>query len=393
MNLGYFSHTNLNVSETFIYDLVKDLSVDPDIALTYYSGRSTGEMAFDFKLNAIKTGYSENGEQRSYKAYKVGQILGGGKGFEMKSAVQRKYALKAASKFVSAPLDVAFIEYANSAVLLREFLESKGIPYIVHVHGYDITSSLSDPVYSQQLNLVLSGAKYLIAASHYMKRLLVLLGAKEEKIKVVRIGIDVDSIHPMPWKERVLLPPSVIFLGRLTEKKHPIALLHAFKIVKETIPAAKLTIIGDGPLMNDVVQRIKQLDLTDSVSLLGSLPREKSFPIMNKHWVFAQHSVTARSGDQEGYALSPAEAAAHELPVVSTLHNGIPEHVIEGVTGFLVPEFNFEMMAERIIYLLQNPEIAGKMGKAGRVNIAGINKQELRIATIKSLLKDAMNKK
>jgi colanic acid/amylovoran biosynthesis glycosyltransferase len=223
-----------------------------------------------------------------------------------------------------------------------------------------------------------------------MRRLLVLLGADENKIRVIRIGIDVASIKPMAWEERIKKGPSIVFLGRLTEKKHPIALLYAFNIVLTKIPEAKLTIIGDGPLKNEVVNTIKRLNLENSVSLLGSLPREKSFPILNAHWVFAQHSVTSKTGDKEGYALSPAEAAAHELPVVSTLHNGIPEHVIDGHTGYLVPEFNYEAMAEKLIYLLQNPKDAEKMGKAGRMNIEKLNNQQQRIASIKSLLFDCL---
>ena len=107
---------------------------------------------------------------------------------------------------------------------------------------------------------------------------------------------------------------------------------------------------------------------------------------MNKHWIYAQHSVTAISGDKEGYAISPAEAAAHELPVVSTIHNGIPEHVIDGETGFLVPEFDYESMAERIIQLIQNPMLAKKMGRAGRNNILALNNPQKRIDKIYNLL-------
>jgi colanic acid/amylovoran biosynthesis glycosyltransferase len=385
MKLGYFSYSNLRVSETFIYDLVKDLSQHEQVDLTYYSGMSTGEIVSDFKLNYVLTGYAEIGEKLSFRAFKLGQIFG--KGYQYKSAVQRWFAFRALKKRVRDLPDVAYIDYADSGVLVREFLEYKKIPYILHVHGFDITSSLNDTVFARQLTKVFSGATYILVASDYMRRLLLLLEVKAEKIKVIRYGIDVKAITPMKWEERMLHPPSVIFLGRLTDKKHPIALLHAFKLVLEKFPTARLTIIGDGVLKKVVEDRVVLLNLTKSVDLLGSLPREKAFPIINRHWVFAQHSVTSRSGDQEGYALSPAEAAAHELPVVSTIHNGIPEHVIDGTTGFLVPEFNFEAMAEKIVLLLQNPKLAEKMGKAGRINIASINIQEKRVSEIADLLK------
>ena len=129
------------------------------------------------------------------------------------------------------------------------------------------------------------------------------------------------------------------------------------------------------------------LYLTSKVEMLGALPREKSFKILNDSWVYAQHSVTSLSGDQEGYAISPAEATLHELPVVSTYHNGIPEHVIDDKTGFLVKEYDYETMADRIIELIKNPTLSEKMGKAGRKNILDINNPQKRIMEISDLLK------
>jgi len=116
------------------------------------------------------------------------------------------------------------------------------------------------------------------------------------------------------------------------------------------------------------------------------MPHESALELLSNHWVYAQHSVTAMNGDQEGFAISPAEAAAYELPVVSTLHNGIPEHVIDGVTGFLVREFDYESMAERIIQLLQNPDLSMKMGQNGRKNILKLNNPEKRIESVHSIL-------
>jgi glycosyltransferase involved in cell wall biosynthesis len=163
--------------------------------------------------------------------------------------------------------------------------------------------------------------------------------------------------------------------------------------VRKKIPDVKFTIIGDGPLLQDVKARISSLKLEKNITLMGALPRDKAFPIMNNHWIYAQHSVTAISGDKEGYAISPAEAAAHELAVVSTLHNGIPEHVKEGITGFLVPEFDYESMAQRIIQLIENPTLAEEMGKAGRENIITLNDPDKRIDCIFGLLREIYNER
>jgi glycosyltransferase involved in cell wall biosynthesis len=164
--------------------------------------------------------------------------------------VQKKMAYSAIEKHLEIDTNVALIDYASSAILVREYLELKKIPYIVHVHGYDITSAIADPQYKKELNSVLNGAIFFIAASNYMKRLLVLLGADEAKIIVVRYGIDVDQMIPIEWETRLKSPPSLIFLGRLTPKKHPIALLHAFKQVLDAVPNARDRFTCDEPLTN-----------------------------------------------------------------------------------------------------------------------------------------------
>ena len=382
MKVSYFSHTTINPSETFIYDLFIGLK-EKNPEITFFSGKSSGKSILS---DVVYTGYAEEGLNLSFLAYKFGQIQRGN-GLRYKNALQNKFSYKALRKHVIDLPDVAYIDYATSATLLVDFLSEHKIPFIVHVHGYDITSATNDPIYLINALEVFRKAQFVIAASHYIRKLLIMLGCPEAKIRVIRYGINVKEIKPSSWEERRKGSPNVIFLGRLTAKKNPIALLHAFKIVKEKVPQSKLTIIGDGEQKEVVQNRIKNLGLNSSVNLLGVLGREKSFPILNQHWVYAQHSVTAPSGDQEGFAISLAEAAAHELPVVSTLHNGIPENVLDRETGYLVNEFDYEAMGEKIIELLKNPELAEAMGKAGRIHIEQMCEPQKRIDDVLGLLK------
>ena len=180
--------------------------------------------------------------------------------------------------------------------------------------------------------------------------------------------------------------PSFVHFGRLTEKKHPIATLEAFMEVFQSIPKARLTFIGDGPLREELNRRIAAYGLEKVVTCIGSLEQSLALREVQRHWVFVQHSVTSKSGDQEGFALSPAEAALMEMPVVSTLHNGIPEHVIDGETGYLVNEFDYETMAERMIELAGNSELRSEMGEAGRANILGLCHSGKRFEALRELL-------
>jgi colanic acid/amylovoran biosynthesis glycosyltransferase len=82
--------------------------------------------------------------------------------------------------------------------------------------------------------------------------------------------------------------------------------------------------------------------------------------------IFVLTSVKATDGDMEGQGLVLQEAQAVGLPVLSTLHNGIPEGVIDGKSGFLVPERDVDALTERLQYLIEHPELWPEMGRCGR---------------------------
>lgn len=389
IKLGYFTQVLFGVSETFIYDLVTALNHDKNIDFTYISKHEKSLQA-EFSINNLTVNFSHKYISWLIRWYKINELLGRD-GSSAKMNLKKWLALKALTKKVTKKFDVAFIEFADTAILLMDYLARQKTPFIVHVHGHDITSSLNDKAYKEELIILFEKAAFFIAASEYMKRRLILLGCDENKIKVIRLGVDSKHIEATPWSERIKLSPSIIFLGRLTAIKNPIALLYAFQKVKQEIPEVTLSIIGDGEMKAAVLNTIAKLGLSNAVTLYGALPREKSFPILKSHWIYAQHSVTSLRGDTEGFAISLAEAALHELPVVSTIHNGITENVIDGKTGYLVPEYNYEAMADRLIYLIKNPTVAEEMGKAGKKHILNLCNPTMRIEVIKSLIIETNN--
>ncbi|MDT0647439.1 glycosyltransferase family 4 protein [Zunongwangia sp. F260] len=392
MKAGYFTHTNIGPSETFIYDLVKGLNAEKDIDLTFVTGHKKKPIVVDFSLNSIASGYSENNKEWSFRAYKLGQVLGG-RGYYFKSEVQSKSAYKALNTNGLDNFDVAYVEYATSGVLLMQYLKEKNIPCVLHVHGYDVTAARNDPEYSKKLFELYKYCSYIVTPSEHLKRLIILQGCEADKIKVI-YPFEVSSlINPENWKNRYKNKPAITFLGRLTQKKNPIALLYAFSLVIKEYQDFQLNILGGGDLLNACKIKAKELGIEKYVFFHGVVDRTKAFDFLNNSWIYAQHSVTSNSGDQEGFPVSLAEAAAHALPLVSTIHSGITENIIEGQTGFLVQEYNYEAMAEKIIYLIKNPAIAEKMGKAGRKHIMDICSPGQRVKKIKELLLHASNQK
>ena len=143
-------------------------------------------------------------------------------------------------------------------------------------------------------------------------------------------------------------------------------LLDAFRRAVQDIPNLYLDHIGEGPLTASAEHFIQVFDLDPYVTLHGGRPHDYVLDLMKGADIFVQHSVTDPvTGDEEGLPVAILEAMAHGLPVISTHHAGIPEAVIDGVTGYLVPEGDTKAMAARLCELARNPVLRRKMGEAG----------------------------
>lgn len=261
--------------------------------------------------------------------------------------------------------EVVFIDYGITAALTLRMVSDLNLPYVVHFHGFDVTSALSVDWYRDVLPRVVSEARAVVVPSQHLRRLLAVEIGTRREITCVPCGPDLDLVTVI--KDEVSPQPfRVCALGRLTAKKNPLALIEAFKIVVEAVPEARLDWIGDGELRGKVEQRISEYNLHGRITMHGALPHRDALEILAGASVFVQHSVTSLSGDQEGLPVAILEAIAMGVPVVSTIHSGIPEAVEAGVDGFLVPEHNYELMAERIVGLLTKEAILTQ--EAGRNN-------------------------
>ena len=260
--------------------------------------------------------------------------------------------------------DVIWFCYGTVASWSLEFLEECKIPYIIEVHGYDISEAFTKESYSSRFVDVANSARALICASNHTRNRCVLKGVKPDVCSVIRYALDAQVIRPRGLTKSD--QPSFVQFGRLTEKKQPLVTLEAFKLVLAGNPSATMTFIGSGNLESKIKEQIKVCGLSESVRVLPAMSREQALAIVEQHWVYCQHSVTAGTGDQEGFALSPAEAALLELPVVSTFHNGIPEHVRNMETGILVTEYDIQAMAKAMNALIADETMRAQFGVNGR---------------------------
>jgi len=161
----------------------------------------------------------------------------------------------------------------------------------------------------------------------------------------------------------------IVIIGRLVEKKGIGYALQAISRVIAAGRALSCTIIGAGPLRGALERLIGELGIGAHVRMIGSKSHDEVMQVMAQSHILVAPSVTAADGDEEGIPNTLKEAMAMGLPVISTLHAGIPELVENGVSGFLVPERDAEALAERLQRLVDHPETWTAMARAGRCRI------------------------
>ena len=187
-----------------------------------------------------------------------------------------------------------------------------------------------------------------------------------EKIFLNSYGVDLNFFK---GADPVSAPPTFLAVGRFVEKKAPYLTLVAFKEGVEKYPKARLTFVGDGPLMDVCKNLSKALGLSNSVNYLGVCSPLEVVEQKRQVRGFVQHSIQDWSGDSEGTPVAVLEAGAAGLPVVSTNHCGIKEAVLDKKTGYLVEEGDVKGMAGRMIELIKYPHLAGRLGLSAREHI------------------------
>lgn len=228
-----------------------------------------------------------------------------------------------------------------------------GLPLYIKVHGTDVNRLNGDKA-SRQALAVVDKAERVICVSKALKNRLVQLGAPSERIAILHNGVDRRIFHAMP-REEVRerfgidrMERIVLFVGNLKKEKGLRELLLAFHIIARKTPGLRLVIIGAGPYEANLRKLISKLQLSGSISLLGSLPLPAIARWMNAATVFCLPSYT------EGVPNVLLEALSCGTHVVATNVGGIPElanghHLLE-----LVPPKSIELLAEALSRSLAN---------------------------------------
>lgn len=258
-------------------------------------------------------------------------------------------------------IDAVLAEFGWTGVRLMEACSEAEVPLIVHFHGVDAYSDLVIHRFGVKYQRLFSLSSALVSPSHPLEKQLIRLGAHPDKIHYNPCGVDVECFAGAAPEKA---PPLFVAVGRFVEKKAPHLTLMAFRKTLDKLPDARLVMIGDGPMRVVCENLADTLRVRDRIAFKGVCSQAEIATTLRSARAFVQHSITATDGDSEASPVSLKEAGTAALPVVSTCHGGIPEMVIHGETGFLVAERDVDGMANHMILLGKEPELASRLGRA-----------------------------
>jgi colanic acid/amylovoran biosynthesis glycosyltransferase len=260
-------------------------------------------------------------------------------------------------------IQAVLAEYGHTGSAMMGVCAQAGIPLIVHFHGVDAYKSDILSQHKQAYTELFELAAAIVVVSRDMYAQLLKLGAPEGKLHYNPYGVDMSRFAGASPGEAA---PHFVATGRFVDKKGPLLTLLAFRQVLDILPEARLVMIGDGPLLEASRQLARSMGFAHAVDFRGVQPHSEVAAAMQNARAFVQHSLRPSDGDSEGTPVAVLEASATGLPVISTRHAGIPDVVVEGETGILVEEGDVDGMAQAMIRLAQEPELAAKIGRAGR---------------------------
>ncbi|MBB3351026.1 colanic acid/amylovoran biosynthesis glycosyltransferase [Rhizobium sp. BK049] len=240
-------------------------------------------------------------------------------------------------------------------------------PITTVFHGFDITKYVGKEAKGVYRTLF-DKADLLLPISDLWHRKLIELDAPAEKIRTQRLGIDCSAFVYQERTPQPGMPLRFILVGRMTEKKGHIYAIEAFAELVRRRPDlnVQFDVVGSGPLREDIDALAASLGLKEQIVIHGSLPHAEVRKLLGEAHVFVLPSVTAADGDMEGIPVAIMEAMAMGLPVISTLHSGIPELVAHDVSGLLVAERDTASLSAAMEQLAADPQKVSRMGQYGR---------------------------
>ena len=182
---------------------------------------------------------------------------------------------------------------------------------------------------------------------------------------VVNLGVNFDKFQKISKKIKQRKEKIILSVGALTTRKGYHVSIPAIAEIRKRYKDIKYYIVGGKPpkLYLDLV---KKHNLGNNVKFFQNISDEDLIKLYYQADVFLLTPITVDDNDFEGFGLVYLEASACGKPVIGTYNCGAEDAIMNNVTGLLVPQNNIKKTAETVLKLLDNPELAEKLGKNGK---------------------------
>jgi glycosyltransferase involved in cell wall biosynthesis len=288
---------------------------------------------------------------------------------DVKAFFKIKGVLKEIKKENPAPV-IIHTHSSKAGILGRWAAKFVGVDAIIHtIHGFGFNDYQPFPIEKCFIFLEKVTAritdKFIAVSRANIERGSELGIFPPHKAILIRSGIEIENFKKMSIKadekkREIGIDPSlplITMIGCLKPQKAPLDYVEvAHHVLQQR--EANFILVGDGVLRERVEKKIERLALGKRFKLLGWR--------MDIPQILAATDIFVLTSLWEGLPRVLPQAMSMELPIIATRVDGTPEAVVHGVNGFLIDPKDTKGAAERVIYLLDHPNEAKKLGKRGR---------------------------
>jgi colanic acid/amylovoran biosynthesis glycosyltransferase len=291
-----------------------------------------------------------------------------------------------ADKARSARLQHLHAHFANRATTVASLASRlTKIPYSFTAHAFDIFIEGSQ----RHLNDRMTRARFVVTVSDCnIKFLTSILAGRAARLVKIYNGIDLSRFTPGP-PPPPMPPLHILAVARLVEKKGLPILVEACALLRDRGVDFRCTLVGKGAMRPILEGRIKDLGLGEFITMPGARTQGEVLELYRASHVFALPCIVGDDGNRDGLPVSIVEALACGLPVVSTPVTGIPEAVLEGVNGFLVPEKDVRALADALERLARDHGLRERLAGGARDSVASKFDQDQTAKMLHDLLAEA----
>jgi glycosyltransferase involved in cell wall biosynthesis len=248
------------------------------------------------------------------------------------------------------------------------------VPLLGSFGGSDLNVEFEQREYrAAHKSLLATPCAHFVTVAEYLRQKLLDYGARPEQVFTWHRGVDLDRFHTVDRRQQRGRSSKMRLLmsSRFYEVKgHEYAIRAVAKLLSQGAPV-ELLLLGEGPMQGKLEALTAELGVNQSVRFEGQVTHEQVARYMEQSDIYIHPSIRCREGRMEGAPNAIMEAHAVGLPVVATDLGGVPEIVLDGKTGLLVPPENADQLAAGIGRLLgpDGEELRKRMGVAGREHV------------------------